>query len=56
VRYSEHFQTGADLFRTVCDMDLEGIVAERKDGRYTPAETCWVKIKNSGYSQGEGRR
>ena len=35
-------------------MDLEGIVAKRKDGLYTPEETSWVKIKNPRYSQMEG--
>ena len=37
-------------------MDLEGIVAKRKDGLYTPDETSWVKIRNPKYSQMEGRR
>jgi ATP-dependent DNA ligase len=37
-------------------MDLEGIVAKRKDGVYTPDETTWVKIRNPRYSQMEGRR
>ena len=35
---------------------LEGIVAKRKEGLYTPEETTWVKIKNPVYSQAEGRR
>ena len=46
---------GTGLFRAVCDADLEGIVAKRKDGLYTPDETSWVKIKNPNYTQGEGR-
>jgi ATP-dependent DNA ligase len=37
-------------------MDLEGIVAKRKDGLYTPEATTWVKIKNPAYSQAEGGR
>ena len=37
-------------------MDLEGIVAKRKDGLYTPNETTWVKIKNPHYRQLECRR
>jgi ATP-dependent DNA ligase len=37
-----HFNArGVDLFRVVCDSDLEGIVAKRKDGLYTPEETSW---------------
>jgi len=47
---------GRDLYRAVCEMDLEGIVAKRKDGLYTPGATTWVKIKNPAYSQGAGRR
>src|SRR5215472_7103998 len=57
VLYADHFdEHGIDLFRAVCDRDLEGIVAKRKDGLYKPEETSWVKIKNPRYSQMEGRR
>jgi ATP-dependent DNA ligase len=35
-------------------MDLEGIVAKRKSDPYA-ARTEWYKIKNAGYTQGEGR-
>jgi bifunctional non-homologous end joining protein LigD len=57
VRYADHFEgRGVDLFQAVCAMDLEGIVAKRKDDLYTPAETSWVKIKNPRYSQMDGRR
>jgi ATP-dependent DNA ligase len=54
--YADHFDArGVDLFRVVCESDLEGIVAKRMDGQYRPEETSWVKIKNSRYSQAEGR-
>ena len=57
VLYTDHSEErGIVLFRAVCEMDLEGIVAKRQDGLYTPAETSWVKIKNPRYSQMEGRR
>ena len=57
VLYASHFdERGVDLFRAVCEMDLEGIVAKKKDGLYSPDETSWVKIKNRNYSQLEGRR
>jgi ATP-dependent DNA ligase len=57
VLYVDHFaERGVDLFRTVCDRDMEGIIAKRKDGLYTPEETTSVKIKNRQYSQAEGRR
>ena len=38
---------GTVLFRTVCDQNLEGIVAKRKDGEYG---RDWFKIRNPGYS------
>jgi len=54
--YADHFDArGVDLFRVVCESDLEGIVAKRKNGLYTSEETSWVKIKNPLYSQAEGR-
>jgi ATP-dependent DNA ligase len=57
VLYADHIDTnGTDLYRAVCDQDLEGIVAKRRDGLYTPEETTWVKIKNARYSQMDGRR
>jgi hypothetical protein len=37
----------------VCDLDLKGIVAKRKDGLYTPEATTWVKIRNLYYNQME---
>lgn len=49
-------RAGVELFRIVCDQDLEGVVAKRRDGLYTPEATTWVKIKNPRYSQAEGRR
>ena len=45
---------GRALFSAIKKMDLEGIVAKRKTDAYDPA-TSWYKIKNPGYSQGEGR-
>jgi bifunctional non-homologous end joining protein LigD len=49
--YADHFdERGVDLYRSMCEMDLEGIVAKRKDGLYTPEETSWIKIKNRCYS------
>jgi bifunctional non-homologous end joining protein LigD len=57
ILFAEYFDgRGVELYQEVCRMDLEGIVAKRKDGPYTPAETSWVKIKNPWYSQMEGRR
>jgi hypothetical protein len=57
VLYADAFDgKGSELYWAVCCMDLEGIVAKRKDGLYTPEATTWVKIKNPHYSQLEGRR
>ena len=44
---------GADLFRLVCESDLEGIVAKRKESAYGED---WIKVKNPDYSQAKGRR
>jgi bifunctional non-homologous end joining protein LigD len=53
VNHVEH--TGVDLFNVACEKDMEGIVAKLAHGVYRPAATTWVKIKNSSYSQAEGR-
>jgi len=47
-------EDGRALFSAIRKMDLEGIVAKRKSDPYGSA-TTWYKIKNQGYSQGEGR-
>lgn len=47
-------QRGVALFEEVCRLDLEGIVAKRRRGLYRDG-TRWLKIKNSDYSQAEGR-
>jgi hypothetical protein len=41
----EHVASGTDLFRVICDRDMEGIVAKQANARYTPEATTWVKIK-----------
>ena len=57
VLYVDHLaERGVDLFQAVCEQDMEGIVAKRADGLYTPDETSWVKIKNRAYNQNVGRR
>jgi hypothetical protein len=35
--------------------DLEGIVAKRKFDPYLPGHARWLKIRNTSYSQWEGR-
>jgi ATP-dependent DNA ligase len=49
---------GRLLFEQIVAMDLEGIVCKRKDSPYKVTEKPsrhWIKIKNSRYSQLEGR-
>ena len=58
VRYLDHVVArGHDLFRLVCERDVEGIVAKWARGRYhtDEATTSWMKIKNRDYSQALGR-
>jgi len=49
IRLSEHLE-GADgtaVFRAVCAMDLEGIVAKRRDRPYWSGRSRdWVKVRN----------
>jgi len=47
--------TGCKLFDLVRAHDLEGVVAKRLKDPYGP-RTRWLKIKNSSYSQNEGKR
>src|SRR5215813_14932891 len=53
--YVQHFASGTDLFRLICERDMEGVVAKQASARYTPETTTWVKIKNRQYSQAVGR-
>jgi bifunctional non-homologous end joining protein LigD len=59
VLYVNHIEEqGQALFEMACAMDLEGIVAKPKNGRYRSDERkpTWIKIKNPNYSQAEGRQ
>ncbi len=47
---------GVELFRAVCDQDIEGIVAKHMEAPYDPDSPTWVKIKNRAYTQAVGRR
>jgi len=48
---------GTALFRLVCQLHLEGIMAKWADSRYedNPNDRKWIKTKNPAYSQKEGR-
>jgi bifunctional non-homologous end joining protein LigD len=45
LRFSESFDDGEALYRQALDLDLEGIVAKRKDSSYTPdaRDNRWLK-------------
>jgi bifunctional non-homologous end joining protein LigD len=45
---------GTTLYREICERDLEGIVAKRRDGVYSVSGQ-WLKILNPNYTQHEGR-
>jgi ATP-dependent DNA ligase len=51
----EHVTSGTDLFRIICERDMEGVVAKQVSARYTPEATTWVKIKDRAYCQAIGR-
>jgi ATP-dependent DNA ligase len=57
VLYCDHVEgEGELLFSVACDNDLEGIVAKRKFDPYLPNLASWLKIRNTSYSQWEGRQ
>jgi ATP-dependent DNA ligase len=43
------FEDGHRLFKTVCEIGLEGVVAKKLWQRYRPGERIWVKVKNRDY-------
>src|SRR5438128_3685051 len=59
ILYVDHIEaSGKKFFGKVCELDLEGIVAKRRDSVYRVTEKGsphWIKIKNPNYSQTEGR-
>jgi ATP-dependent DNA ligase len=59
ILYLDHVEgDGRLLFEQIVRMDLEGIVCKRKDSPYKVTDKPsrhWIKVKNSRYSQLEGR-
>jgi bifunctional non-homologous end joining protein LigD len=56
ILYAHHVKRdGRALFETICQHDLEGIVAKLARGRYDVAAPTWIKVQNATYSQREGR-
>lgn len=55
--YASHVEgSGVDLYRLVCERDLEGIVRKHKMSAYGSDELPWIKVLNPNYSQREDRR
>ena len=46
---SERFEDGEALYATVCERDMEGIVAKPSASAYRPGYRGWLKIKNPSY-------
>src|SRR5262249_52172351 len=59
ILYLDHVENdGKRLFEQIVKMDLEGMVCKRKNSPYKVTEKPsphWIKVKNRGYSQLEGR-
>ena len=58
ILYVDHSRgNGTAFYRLACQLDLEEIVAKRADSLYedNPNLGNWIKIKNSAYTQKEGR-
>jgi bifunctional non-homologous end joining protein LigD len=59
ILYVDHIEKhGQRFFEKVCGLDLEGVVAKRKDSLYRATgkpSPYWIKIKNRNYTQAEGR-
>jgi bifunctional non-homologous end joining protein LigD len=45
IRYSEHFDNGADLYKKMEGLGMEGIVSKKKDSEYIPGNrgSSWLK-------------
>ncbi len=57
--YLDHVEDqGVEFFEMACKLDLEGLVAKPKLSPYRElnGKPLWIKVKNRGYSQAEGRR
>lgn len=65
-RVSEAIEEGQELFLAARDMGIEGIIAKKRDGKYSPGRRsdAWIKVKVKetldayivGYTLGEGDR
>jgi bifunctional non-homologous end joining protein LigD len=54
--YVEHVgRRGRDLFRVICERDLEGIVGKLAHAPYITQPSPWVKVLNPWYTQKQNR-
>jgi bifunctional non-homologous end joining protein LigD len=53
--HGDHWSTGSSdedgeaLWRAVCQLGFEGIVAKKRGGLYRPGRRDWIKVKNRHY-------
>ena len=52
----EAFEDGRAMFRAVCELGLEGVVAKHRDSLYRPGDRGWVKVKNPNYWRRDAER
>jgi bifunctional non-homologous end joining protein LigD len=55
-RTPEAFDDGEALWAAVVELELEGVVAKRRSGRYVPGGRGWIKTKNRDYWRYEMER
>jgi hypothetical protein len=57
VLFAEHIHAkGVELYRAVCDRDLEGILCKHAQAPFVATPATWLKVLNPNYSQKRGRR
>jgi bifunctional non-homologous end joining protein LigD len=56
ILHAEHIPAkGVDLFRAICDKDLEGIVCKHRLAPYSAKPQSWFKVLNPDYTEKRGR-
>jgi ATP-dependent DNA ligase len=57
ILYAAHIERrGVDLYRAICQKDLEGIVAKHRNAPYVTRRATWFKVLNPDYTQKRGRK
>lgn len=44
------------MFRVVCELGLEGVIAENRESRYGANERGWIKTTNASYWRRDSER